>query len=254
MRNLLRRLNRDQDGTALTEFIITLPIFVLIFSFMFGLYSKTHELNRIRYRAATAMWTACMDVARAGTSVPMTHSTPLIASFDAMGIVSGSPSFAGDWMQNVLHLSPLPADSGREMMVGANMAGSFGASNPNNETTLDFSEAITEDGLLPPSPAGGFVAVFNLAILRSIPPRTRHAGIIGTRYGAVEGEASGTVKAGMWGGTEFFEAQYDVLVSPISYPGGVVDEYFIVGTSRLFAEDDDCMSTVLEISTSLSDC
>ena len=49
MQSLIRRLHHGQDGTALTEFVITLPIFVLTFSFMWALYMKTHELNRIRY-------------------------------------------------------------------------------------------------------------------------------------------------------------------------------------------------------------
>ena len=77
--------------------------------------------------------------------------------------------------------------------------------------------------------------------------------MIGTRYGAVEGEASGTVVAGLWGGSEFFSAQYDVLVSPISYPGDPFNEYFVVGTSRLLADQDPCLETVLEIG-SMSDC
>lgn len=252
MKAIIRRL-RGEDGSAMTEFVITLPVFIMIFSFAFGLYTKTRDLNRVRYIAATEMWENAMQVHRDGTTLNFDHMQPGIAATNAQSIISGSGSYSGDTQQQLIITGLASQNTGREMGAGSGIVGGTTA-DPNNETSLDFAESIGEDGLIPPMPPNNTaVFVFVGAIARSIGV-TRHAGIIGTRYGAVEGEHTQTVTVASWGPSINFKAQYDVLVSPISYPGGFADEYFVVGTSRLLADQDPCLETVLEISTSMSDC
>lgn len=252
MRNLLRKMH-GESGTALTEFVITLPVFLSIFSFALAFYTKTHELNRIRFRAATQMWENAMQVQRDGTSMNIDFQQPIISANNANQIVTGSPSFAGDMNQQLIILGLATMSSGREMVAGSvQVLGP--TTDPNSKTDKKFAETMGEDGLLPPGPPNNnAVYVFFPAALRSV-GRTRHAGIIGTRYGAVEGREEGTVTVGGWGPSQSFTATYDVLVSPISYPGATMDEYHVVGTSRLLADQDPCLKTVLEISTSMSDC
>lgn len=253
MNRLIRRLLRNESGTALTEFIITLPVFIAVFSFSLAFYTKTHEVNRIRMRAATEMWDNAMDVHRQGTGYNFDHMQPLIAAGNALSIINGSRSFAGDINQTLMAASLFTMDSGNEMVVGS-MQLLGPTTNPNSKTNKKFATLIGEDGMLPPGlPSNNAVMVFVPAMVRSIGV-TRHAGIIGTRYGMVQGQNSGTVTVANWGPAENFTATYDVLVSPISYPGGFTDEFFVVGTSRLLADQDPCLKTVLEISTSMSDC
>lgn len=249
---ITRRLN-DERGTALTEFVILLPIFILTFVFIMALHKQITELNRVRYRAATAMWGEAMQVQRDGAfPVPTPHGLPIMAAPDALGIVNGSPSFAGDPAQMIVIGGLVTGRTGREMQAGGLVVGSPG-SDPATETSLTFAESIAVDGQFAsmPFPNNTPVYVFSFALIRMIPINTRHAGIIGTRYGAVEGQSSGTVSANQWGSYSF-AAQYDVLVSPVSIPSG--DEMYVVGASRLLADQDPCLETVLELSTSLSDC
>lgn len=248
--NLFRRWDRAEDGTAMTEFVITLPIFVLIFAFMASLHDYQVTLNRVRYRAATNMWEEAMKVQSDGAASPTSpHGLPPSASGDAVGIIGGSTSFAGDTQQQAV-MGAMAGGSGPEMVAGANAIGG-GGSDPADETSLTFAESIAEDpafGL--PSPENDAVNVFMFAVARTA-PMTRHAGIIGTRYGMVEGSDSDTADAGNWG-TSQMDAAYDVLVSPVSIPSD--DEGFVVGASRVLADDDPCLQTVLELSTSMSDC
>jgi len=252
VRQILGRLARDEKGTALTEFVITLPIFVLTFVFIVSFHKHTTELNRIRYRAATNMWGEAMQIQRDGAFPPTSpHGLPIMAAPAALGIIGGSPSFAGDTAQMGIVGGMATGRSGREMQAGSLVTGAMG-SDPATQTSLTFAKGIAEDGQFSPLPAASNspVAIFNFAIIRTV-TNTRHAGIIGTRYGAVEGQSSGLVDANGWG-SYTFEAQYDVLVSPVSIPSG--DEMWVVGASRLLADDDPCLQTVLELSTSRSDC
>lgn len=247
---LLRKLFREEEGTALTEFVITLPLFVIIFVFMTALHSYSTTLNRVRYRAATNMWQEAMKVQQDGTSATSPHGLFVTGANAANGIVGGSGSEAGDTQAQVL-IGGMAASSGPEMVAGATMAG-VGASNPVDETSLTFAESMAEDGLTPVPPANNdpVNVVFAFAIPRSA-GITRHAGFIGTRYGMVEGTDSETAQALSWGSFNM-RAQYDVLVSPVSYPSD--DEGYVVGASRLLADQDPCLETVLEISWTWSDC
>jgi hypothetical protein len=231
--------------------VITLPIFVLIFAFMVNLYNYEVTLNRVRYRAATNMWEEAMQVQRDGTSPTSPHGLPPQAASDANSIVSGSSSYAGDAEQTTFIGAMATGRTGDEMVAGAGFMG-VGGGDPANVTSLELSEGIAEDGLADPLPTANNdpVQIFSWSIPKTVAV-TRHAGIIGTRYGMVEGTDTGTADAGNWG-TATMDAQYDVLVSPVSIPAD--DHKFVVGASRLFADQNPCMETVLEISWSLSDC
>jgi hypothetical protein len=196
-----------------------------------------------------------MDVARAGVNPPNPHGLGSTAAPAHQSIVGGSPSYAADPRQLILISSQIGNDSGNEMKVGAQNAGLSGT-NPNNHTGLQFPDELTEDGLGPPG-LGSNTAVnvaFGLANLAFFGSYTRHARMLGTRYGAVEGQETGIANGGPIWGTISFSAQYDVLVSPVSVPGTFVNEYIIVGTSRLLADQAPCYKSVLEISTSSSGC
>jgi hypothetical protein len=143
------------------------------------------------------------------------------------------------------------SESGRQMETGATMVGGSG-SNPVDETSVDYAEDIAKDGLTPlPLAQNGAVHVFDYAIAFTVGV-TRHAGIIGTRYGMVEGTDTATADAGRWGST-VMSAQYDVMVSPVSMPAD--REPNVGAATRLLADQNECMGSVLSIhGMSLSDC
>lgn len=252
MQRLWRAFDRSEEGTAMTEFVITLPIFVMIFSFMAAMQDYHIQLNRIRMRAATSMWEAAMEVQNDGTgSLFGNHSVPPLAAGDATAIINGTSSYAGDVQQTGIVTGMGSSRTGNEMRAGAGMVG-VNVSDPANVTSRTFARGIAEDGLQPLQSASGPVSLFNFAVMRTAGPNTRHAGIIGTRYGMVEGTNSATIDTKVWGYSRTFAAQYDVLVSPVSVPSN--EEMFVVGASRLLAEEDPCLNSLLSISYSLHDC
>lgn len=252
MQRLWRAFDRNEEGTAMTEFVITLPIFIMTFSFMAAMQDYQIQLNRIRMRAATSMWDAAMQVQNDGTgSLFGSHSIPPQASSDALGIIGGSASEGGDTQENAIMGAMGSGRTGLEMQAAGTFVGA-NINDPADQTSLTFASRIANDGFEPIQSGSGPLAIFNVAVARTAGPNTRHAGIIGTRYGMVEGSDSATIDTKVWNYSRTFNAQYDVLVSPVSVPRN--DEVFVVGASRLLAEEDPCLNSVLAISYSLSDC
>jgi len=246
MKRLIRRFNSNESGAVLTEFVITLPIFVMIFVGIVNLHKLEWNNNRVKYLAATEMWDEAMaihDTYSMWGAGPLAHALPVLAASNAMGEISAHPSPQGDMPAQMKNLG-LMTGSRLEARGAGTWAGGSGAP---YEYGSDFAEDMTKDQFINPLPMPMKTSM--MPFLVAVPSSlfgTRHASAIGTRYGIVAGESSRTVS--IPGHTGNFNYGYDVLISPVSVPGGFLNELIVVGHSRLAAEDSPCLSSVLKIS------
>jgi len=72
---LLSSFHKNEDGTAMTEFVVVLPIFILMFVGMNELYKTNRQGLRAKITAAKSTWQASMDVANASQSAPSSTSS-----------------------------------------------------------------------------------------------------------------------------------------------------------------------------------
>ena len=90
----LRRLLRDQSGTSITEFVIVLPVFLLIFAGIGRMYALQSTSTAIQLRATHTMWTRALEAQRqestSSLSVAVNHANIAAASDDA-GAISQAP-------------------------------------------------------------------------------------------------------------------------------------------------------------------
>ena len=249
------RLLADERGTSLTEFVLTLPVFLIIFSGMLQLSRLLHEGVRVKARASKGMWEKALDIHNSGpTSLSFNHKQPQIAAGNAVGEIQNHSSPNGDGWATMKNGPSGLMNNGTE--GEARQATNILSNNPGpgvpspsgsppDQQPGDFPETVLDDSSFNqvgtgPSSLSPFTASAGLSAMGPNP-----AVFAGTRYGMVVGEDQNTVNIA--GRSYDMSAGYDVLVSPEPLEGGVVEENFAVGLSRLAAEDDDCLSEVLVI-------
>ncbi len=71
----LSRLHRDEQGATITEFVIVLPVFVLIFSFTLALSRMQHTGIQVQIEASKAMWTEAIEIQTDTDPMPDTTYT-----------------------------------------------------------------------------------------------------------------------------------------------------------------------------------
>jgi hypothetical protein len=249
------RFLADERGTSLTEFVLTLPVFLIIFSGVLQLSRLLHEGVRVKARASKSMWEKALDIHNSGpTSVTNLHTQPIAAGGDSISKIQSHSSPNGDgWamMKNGpggLINNGTEGEASQATNILSNNPGP-GVPSPSgsapNQTPGDFPETVIDDSSFNqvgtgPSALNAFTASAGLSATGPNP-----AVFAGSRYGMVVGEDQETVNIG--GRSYDMSAGYDVLVSPEPLEGGFLEENFAVGLSRLAAEDDDCLSEVLII-------
>ena len=246
-----RAFHRDEDGTSLTEFVICLPVFVIIFLGIHDLSYLVRDGVRVKTTAAKLTWEAAMQPQRAsGISQFMPNintSMPQLAAVDALGkINSPRSSMLGDGMALVSTTQLLAQGSKGESKTYKSWAQAPGSLDPWRHPRLTFAQRMTVDDRMRNLPRGGpGLELFNVAIPFSL-MGTRQAIAAGARYGMAQGKSS--LSGSVSGGFSYnFGAAYDVLLSPVSVQGQIPGELFIIGFSRLTAEEDRCLRSILSI-------
>ncbi len=78
-RALLERMLRDERGSTLTEFIILLPIFVMVFAGIVNLFRLNQTTVRVAGRAYSKMWDEAIKVQKSSAGL---HSSAQLAGSD----------------------------------------------------------------------------------------------------------------------------------------------------------------------------
>lgn len=246
---LLRSLHRGEQGTAMTEFIIVLPVFILIFIGVNELYKVNRNALRTKVTAAHATWQASMDVAHAGRLGALTHNLPLIASGQDLTRMTGSGAakLAGQAKSLNMATGASRGEANRaESFLGFVGATSTSSSYPTASGT--FPRYITDDSSTNSVSTWGPLGVYApSALLSNLGPNQPHAA--GIRYGIVRGEFSKTFSSPA--GDYTAGDAYSMLVPPRPIRG-LVGEHITIGFSRLSARKDSCLKNVLKIDYSMS--
>lgn len=85
----LRRLHRDERGTTITEFVIVLPVFVLIFSATLALSKVQHVGIETQISASADMWDKAIAIQTSTDPMPdPNHMSAALGGQDAESLVS----------------------------------------------------------------------------------------------------------------------------------------------------------------------
>lgn len=246
---MFKRLHDDQDGTALTEFTICLPIWVVIMIGVANLQTLGLQSTKVQIIAQKNLWVAATDaiinddikrMTRAGgaeyaimdmTSASYSSTTGL----DAAARVHGGAMALGHWTESgVLVTATKPLHSPSMDIALIPGTSSIGIDHTSKMNKREMPKLLLDDLNLDVvsgiGGGGGSGIVGDLAALvltaagATIPIATA------VRYGVVSGSSTGQAQ------TSFANvgvgAQYDVLVAPKPFSGlGQIEGTKLLGLS-----------------------
>lgn len=199
---LLQRFRKglaSESGSAITEMVIGLPIFVMIFSGMGMLYKFHHESLVVKGMAYRDLWQSDAD----GSLLGM---IPLVGAATSIGSI-------GDVFQNGLSGAGIYVDSGVKAKIPATLMPGAGISPKYTLTQITGGDQnminyrLLNDLVNPTFNGGGFSAAFSSLI------QTTGAGLAigaGIRYGAAQGSASHSADGGVWGQINYESGEIDL--------------------------------------------
>ena len=247
---LLSSFHMNEDGTAMTEFVVVLPIFILMFVGMNELYKTNRQGLRAKITAAKSTWQASMDVANASQFGAFEHKLNFIAAAQEFNRTTGSGL---PYAYSLMRTTGLLSSATRgEADRATNVLGLAGAQRPSGNyprvSSPTFAKYITDDSSTNSVSVWGPLNVYQAsAVLSNLGPNQPHAA--GIRYGLVKGEFSGSHENPY--GTIEMGDEYSMLVPPRPVEG-IVGEHITIGFSRLSARKDRCLKNVLKIDYSFS--
>jgi hypothetical protein len=234
----------------MTEFVVVLPIFILMFVGINELYKTNRQGLRAKITAAKSTWQASMDVANASQFGAFEHKLNFLAAANDFNRTTGDGI---PYAYSLMRATGLLSSASRgEAERSTSVLGLAGQQRPSGNypraTSPTFAKYITDDSSTNSVSVWGPLNVYQpSAILSNLGPNQPHAA--GIRYGLVKGEFSGT-HSNPYGSIEMGDA-YSMLVPPRPVEG-IVGEHITIGFSRLSARKDNCLKNVLKIDYSFS--
>lgn len=245
----LARLHREERAAAMTEFVICLPIFILVFVGMNNLSKLEHGMVSTKLHAVKNTWDATIEA----QNTMISPSTQYIYLAGPQGVSQGSSydnttfsqlsdlarfgslSGFGSFGEFGSVLSPLSAVSSADAKFNTN---SFGGT--------DAVQDMWNERIMKPVSFNGKFSLLNLAVPVSyLAPRP--VGAAGMRYGLSSGEHSETVDLDAWG-SHTYEDGYVVLNAPYPMHWVPMGKYITTGFSRLGLQKHGHYSGLLDIS------
>lgn len=218
--SVFHRLNRDERGTALTEFVIILPVFIIVFAGLLKLRTVGNEAVEHQVRANKKLWVAVYEAE--DDEINMSPRGDLVDAFgpgeqsilnrlDAA--VSG---FGGHWGESYSRSAlAMPVLTGRRVptplrnkltMRPYNVIGDATVVNTLTNDTVDLSGLDT---------SGGIAGTIVNGALRLLGVSAGYAANI--RYGNAYGELQ-VDEIEVAGIEHRFETSYQSLISPAQKP------------------------------------
>lgn len=218
--SIFHRLDRDERGTALTEFVIILPVFIIVFAGILKLRKVGNEAVEHNVRANKKLWVAVYEAE--DEELRMTPRGALADTFgpqeeSILGRVDAAVTgFGGHWGESYSRTAlAMPALLGRRAprsvrrnltMRPYNVIGDAKVANILTNDSVDLTSVDT---------SGGIVGTIVTGALQLLGATAGYAANI--RYGNVESEMQ-TDQIEVAGLSHTFETQYESLVSPAQSP------------------------------------
>jgi len=246
MTKILDMLHDDDRGTAMTEFVICLPVFLIVFAGIATLAELEVASTAVEVRATKDLWSKAIPVQQSNISI---HMQPAVSGAMAVGQIGshfsqpigdtlaiakeGGLAAKGHFGESYFATKPVDvfADLGSPVE---------GRLTPDCQQIVptDYTRDLVDDSLVKQIPSGsGPLAAFNMVISMA---GVRPAIAAGIRYGIVVGQNSDSGQAGPV--PYNVSAGYDVLVAP--KPS---NEWIATAVTRLAAESYKPYSGVLGI-------
>lgn len=218
LKPLAARLHRDQKGTSLTEFVICLPVFLIIFTGVVNLNKLQDKSVLIKVQATHELWSNAIPVQKSNISDRMLPSVQGAKAAGHIGSrfrypISDTVGIAGGAGLGLTgHFGESYA-----MTIPVNAAANIFTSDMELEPTggpvyndRELTRDLVDDGTIKSLPSGsGPLSYLNMLITIS---GARPAIAAGIRYGLASGEAQHTVS--IVGTSHQLSTGYDVLVAP----------------------------------------
>ncbi|GEM_PF-2277058 len=176
---IFRALNRDEKGSAMTEFVVGLPIFILIFSGMGSLYSVSQAGLSAMAGANTQLWIEAQDSIKTSVAITPAAAVFSIGSFSDL-LTTGTQAggiYVDSWakvkLASIIPGAPGPVSPARTV---EQIHAKFRDKSP--------AKHLLDDFYRPRRSTGGFSGFLSSLI------STTGSGLgiaAGIRYGAVEG-------------------------------------------------------------------
>ena len=252
--SFLRQFGRDQRGTAITEFTICLPAFILMFLGITTIGQHWRVGVETAARANKQMWGRAIPVQK--SLVNIMHQSPTLAAIQGgvqtWGSLSDYPiadaTLAGSYIG--LGIDGTEGEAKVPTLVGAIAGVGPSIIFANRPITNNYAADAVEDDFPNPPPTTGASALILFNAVLAIPPTPflvpRHAIAAGTRYGQEEGSSSQSYTT-PWAGAQSASADYRVMVAPRPVEVGPFKDIIPIGYNRLGAEEYTCFREVLGI-------
>ncbi len=197
MNGLIRQMLGGEKGSAMTEFVIGLPVFVTIFSAMGAMYQFHHGGLEAKGEAYSNLWAEDAQGTLLGVSP--------VGAFDDIGSI-------GDVWQNGLSGAGIYVDSGIKTQIPARLMPGSGVDpslqlsgiTGGNDTYVNYR--LLNDFYDPTWNGSSFAGAFSSII------RTSGSGLgigAGVRYGASQGSGTASVST-LWGSVNYDSGEIDL--------------------------------------------
>lgn len=256
----LVRLARCESGTTMTEFLILVPVFIIMFVGVLNLTKMNRSGVEVKMVAARNMWEAAIGKQTSLYPVPnmFNHAGGAVALGnlgapndvpDALAVAGVTGMMVnGHWGESRAMVLPI------DQMVAISSDHQDAHFSASGVVDQQYALSLVDDKAgnnpkpLPAPPGGAHWLPWQPAYAVSF---TGSRAAIGGNiiYGNVKGEHTKTVDINRLGSFEL-GARYDVLLSPVRR-NGVVGEFVSVGFTRLAAQDRPVLKDQLSIDCSV---
>ncbi len=198
MKKLVQKLLHNESGSAITEFVMGLPVFIMIFSGMGMLYRFNQEALVVKAEAYRELW-------QNDSEIDLLGMTPITGALSSIGSVT-------DVWNNGLSGGGIYIDSGVKAQIPATLMPGSGISPQRTLSGITGGDdnminyRLLNDLMDPTFEGGSFASAFSSIV------RTTGSGLAigaGIRYGASEGEATRS-GSHTWGDYNYESGQLQV--------------------------------------------
>jgi len=252
----MRRFQRDERGSAMTEFVMFMPIWVTLFAGIFALGKAGIYTTRTPIKAQKQLWT---NVINAGDTP---HMVPNAAALAAPGTLAASRTrqsnnavangFEAVTWSGALGLGGTIGESYQRTVI-------LGAISNDIDPEMSFENIVPSERIYPtnalddgtfPLPSMSMDSIGSV-----IASFVNASGAIlavgaGARYGVVGGEVTGEQIRLARGFTITSNARYDILVAPKAMDSTGEAENVPYTMARLMAESDEKYAVMMNFSES----
>lgn len=249
-KNILNKFHRSQRGTALTEFVILLPIWITMFIGIVSLGKIGIDSTSVPLIAQQNLWTNALNATKAGPTDDLKAFFPVAGGGDAAAIAGGLNRGLGDTAEVVVDGFLIAGghwgESHAHVVLFEQLSGidnlTMDPDDIISQAESDYPKNVVNDGIKEISFSGGsaFSMIANFLSGSGLVAATA----AGIRYGMATGDHEKTIQP-IRGASFNAKSHFDVLLAP--HP---TKKQWPIGMARLLAEGEENYSVMMNFGES----